>query len=120
MTKTERPATNRPSPSSQAAVVAVATLVPLAIWVVAVPVLGIDIQAADGERPGAAQTIGLTMILATFRSRSARRMGTGPRPQAYHPPCPADRNAVAMIILLVSMAGPFLSAATPPQPSCWP
>ena len=46
MTKTERPATNRPSPRSQAVVVAVATLVPLAIWAVAVPVLGIDIQAS--------------------------------------------------------------------------
>jgi len=65
MTKTERPAANRPSPSSQATVVAVAALVPLAIWAVAVPVLGTDIQAADGESAGATRGIGLTMILAT-------------------------------------------------------
>lgn len=113
MTKTGLPATNRPSRSSQAAVVAVATLVPLAIWAVAVPVLGIDIQAADGERPGAAQTIGLTMILATSAvaalagwallavlKRSTRR-------------AQPIWTAAAVIILLVSMAGPFLGAATP-------
>ncbi len=42
-----------------------------------------------------------------FRSRSARRMGTARRPQAHHPPCPAEMAAVAVIILLVSMAGFF-------------
>ena len=113
MTETERPATNRPSPSSQAAVVAVATLVPLAIWAVAVPVLGVDIQAADGERPGPAQTIGLAMILATSAVAALAGWALVAVLRRITRHAQPIWNAVAVIILLVSMAGPFLSAATP-------
>ena len=98
----------------------VAALVPLAIWAVAVPVLGIDIQAADGERAGATRGIGLTMILAA--STVAALAGwallavlrrTTRRAQPIS-------TVVAVIILRVSMAGRSSAPPPLPHPSCWP
>ncbi len=75
--------------------------------------LGIDIQADDGERPGAAQTIGVTMILATSAVATLVGWALLAGLKRITRRALPIWTAAAVIILLVSMAGPFLGASTP-------
>ena len=48
----------------RATIVALAAFMPLAIWGIAVPLFGVDLQAV-GDEPGTGQTIGPVLILTT-------------------------------------------------------
>lgn len=89
-----------------------ATLVPLGIWIVVVPILGVDLEAGSDEEPDAVQTIAPVLILAT--AAIAALAGWAllvALKRITHRACTIWTIA-AVITLLVSMAGPFLGAAT--------
>jgi hypothetical protein len=64
MTESDR-RPERLAPWPQFSIVAMAALVPLGIWILAVPILGVDLEAVSGEEADAVQTIGPFLFLAT-------------------------------------------------------
>lgn len=95
----------------QAGVLTAAALVPLAIWTVAVPLLGVHLHAVTGDEPGAVQTIGPVMVLATAAGAALAGWALLAALKRITRRALPIWTVVALATLLVSMPGPFLGAA---------
>jgi len=110
MTESDR-RPERLAPWPQFSIVAMAALVPLGIWILAVPILGVDLEAVSGEEADAVQTIGPFLFLATASIAALAGWALLAVLKHFTSRACTGWTIVAVAALLAAMPGPFLGAS---------